>query len=77
MAAVFARLEPTRLRHLGDFRGKGFSKPHKSVGSLKRDLVKAWSKIDEKMVRVAIDQFPRRLRACIRANGGIFDNELL
>ena len=70
-------LKPLDYAIWGILETKVCSKPHKSVGSLKRDLVKAWSKIDEKMVRPAIDQFPRHLRACIRANGGIFENELL
>lgn len=70
-------LNPLDYSIWGILQGKACAKSHKSVNSLKRDLVKAWHEISEETVRAAIDQFPRRLRACITAKGGIFENEFV
>jgi inhibitor of nuclear factor kappa-B kinase subunit alpha len=48
---------------------------HTSTESLKRSLLRAWDKIDVNVLRAAVDQFPQRLNACIRANGGYFEND--
>lgn len=48
-------------------------KPHKNLESLKSSLKKAVAEIDMNMVRAAIDDWPRRLRACIKNKGGHFE----
>nr|CDJ96472.1 transposase [Haemonchus contortus] len=49
------------------------SKPHRSVDSLKRALEKVWDKLSERYLRATVDAFPERLKACVEANGGIFE----
>lgn len=50
------------------------SKPHNSVDALKSSLVKTWDKFPMEEVRAAIDQWPVRLRQCVKAKGGNFEN---
>ncbi|CAG4973152.1 unnamed protein product [Colias eurytheme] len=49
------------------------AKPHKNLESLKSAIIKAVAEIDMNMVRAAIDDWPRRLRACIQNKGGHFE----
>uniref|UniRef100_A0A914CV16 Transposase n=1 Tax=Acrobeloides nanus TaxID=290746 RepID=A0A914CV16_9BILA len=42
---------------------KACAKTHKTVGSLKRALIKAWEEIRLKTLRKVIDDFPKRLNA--------------
>ena len=48
-------------------------KKHTSIDALKRSLIKAWNPQD--MIDRAIDDFPKRLRKCIQANGGYFEEK--
>uniref|UniRef100_A0A914C9K6 Transposase n=1 Tax=Acrobeloides nanus TaxID=290746 RepID=A0A914C9K6_9BILA len=50
---------------------KACSKPHPTVESLKRALKKAWNEISLETFKI-VDNFPKRLKACIDANGGHF-----
>uniref|UniRef100_A0A914CLD2 Uncharacterized protein n=1 Tax=Acrobeloides nanus TaxID=290746 RepID=A0A914CLD2_9BILA len=43
------------------------AKAHKTVESLKRALIKAWKETPLEMLRKVIDDFPKRLNACIEA----------
>lgn len=52
---------------------KACATPARSIDVLKERLVKAWSEIDQNMLRDAIDSFPRRLRAVIKAKGDHFE----
>ena len=52
---------------------KACSKPHKTIASLKESLLKEWEAIPQEMIQKAIDNFPKRLKKCIDANGGHFD----
>jgi len=47
--------------------------PHKSVESLISALQRAADNLDQEVINRAIDDFPRRLRACIDARGGYFE----
>ena len=49
---------------------KACAKPHPTVESLKRALKKAWNEIT--LVKI-IDDFPKRLKACVDAKGGHFE----
>lgn len=42
----------------------------------KAALIREWNKIPMSEVRAAIDQLPDRLRACVRAKGGYFEQYL-
>uniref|UniRef100_A0A914CH48 Uncharacterized protein n=1 Tax=Acrobeloides nanus TaxID=290746 RepID=A0A914CH48_9BILA len=52
---------------------KACSKPHPNVESLKKALKKAWKEISLETLIKAVDDFPKRLKACIDANGGHFE----
>lgn len=53
---------------------KACAKPHNSLEELKRSLQAAWDELDVEMLRAIVDNFPKRLRACIRAKGGHFES---
>ena len=52
---------------------KACSTRHNTVDSLKRALKKAWTEITIEQLASIIDNFPKRLRACISASGGHFE----
>ncbi len=52
---------------------KACSKPHPNLESLKTSLIKAAADIDMDLVRAEIDDWPRRLEACIQNHGGHFE----
>uniref|UniRef100_A0A914DF61 Transposase n=1 Tax=Acrobeloides nanus TaxID=290746 RepID=A0A914DF61_9BILA len=45
------------------------SKPHQSIEALKKSLVKAWNAIPQEVIDRAVDDFPKRLKKCIDAQG--------
>uniref|UniRef100_A0A914DHV7 DDE-1 domain-containing protein n=1 Tax=Acrobeloides nanus TaxID=290746 RepID=A0A914DHV7_9BILA len=47
--------------------------PHKNLESLKAAMVKAWDEIPLETLRAAVDDVPKRLKACIKAKGGYFE----
>lgn len=49
------------------------TKPHDSIQSLKRALKKEWGKLSLEMVSKIVDNFPKRLKLCVDANGGHFE----
>ncbi|XGW34667.1 hypothetical protein V3C99_018561 [Haemonchus contortus] len=49
------------------------SKPHRSLDSLKRALEKVLDKLSVRYLRATVDAFPERPKACVGANGGIFE----
>jgi hypothetical protein len=40
---------------------------------LKRALIKAWDEITVEMLEKIVDNFLKRLKACIEAKGGLFE----
>lgn len=54
---------------------KACAKPHASIEALKKDLIKAWNEIPMEIINKAVDDFPKRLRACIKAEGGHFEQK--
>ena len=52
---------------------KACQKPHPNVESLKRALKKAWKEISLETLEKIVDNFPKRLKACVDANGGHFE----
>ena len=61
---------------LFDLESKACVKPYQSIEELKKSLIKAWKEIPMEMIQKAIDDFPKRLKACIEANGDHFENRL-
>uniref|UniRef100_A0A914E5Z9 DDE_3 domain-containing protein n=1 Tax=Acrobeloides nanus TaxID=290746 RepID=A0A914E5Z9_9BILA len=52
---------------------KACAKPHPTVESLKRALMKAWDEISVETLKKIMDDFPKRLKACVEADGGHFE----
>uniref|UniRef100_A0A914E7L1 DDE_3 domain-containing protein n=1 Tax=Acrobeloides nanus TaxID=290746 RepID=A0A914E7L1_9BILA len=52
---------------------KACAKPHPTVELLKRALVKAWDEISVETLKKIMDDFPKRLKACVEADGGHFE----
>ena len=48
--------------------------PHKNLDSLRRALLREWAKISVQEVRAITENFPKRLRLCIKAKGGHFES---
>ena len=46
-----------------------------SVDALKKSLVKARNAIPQEVIDRAVDDFPKRLKKCIEAGGGHFENK--
>lgn len=46
---------------------------HTSMQSLKAALEKAWDELDPDYLRATVDDFPKRLKACIKEKGGFFE----
>ena len=49
------------------------SKPHTSVEALKSSLIKAWREFPMETERASIDKRIPRLRSCVKAKGGNFE----
>jgi hypothetical protein len=47
--------------------------PHESEESIKEALEREWGALDEGMLRRIVDDFPRRLDACIETDGKQFE----
>uniref|UniRef100_A0A914DA60 Uncharacterized protein n=1 Tax=Acrobeloides nanus TaxID=290746 RepID=A0A914DA60_9BILA len=54
-------------------RKKACAKPHPNVESLKRALKKAWNEITLETLIKIVDNFLKRLKACMDAKGGHFE----
>uniref|UniRef100_A0A914D5N1 Uncharacterized protein n=1 Tax=Acrobeloides nanus TaxID=290746 RepID=A0A914D5N1_9BILA len=77
--APLHRAEETRdlkTSHYGAFwKTKHVQKPHQSIEELKKSLVKAWNDIPQEVIDRVVDDFPERLKKCIDAQGGHFENK--
>jgi len=49
-----------------------YQKKVKDVNELRERLVAIWAGLQQNVIDDAIDQWRRRLRACVRARGGHF-----
>ena len=52
---------------------KACQKPYPNVESLKKALKKAWKEINLDTLVKIVDNFPKRLKACIDVKGGHFE----
>uniref|UniRef100_A0A914D5I8 Uncharacterized protein n=1 Tax=Acrobeloides nanus TaxID=290746 RepID=A0A914D5I8_9BILA len=52
---------------------RSHAKLHTTVESLKRALIKAWDEISVDTLKKIIDDVPRRLKACVEADGSHFE----
>lgn len=44
-----------------------------NLNELRRAIEKAWAELDADVIHAAVKSFPKRLKACIKAKGGIFE----
>ncbi|KIH61245.1 hypothetical protein ANCDUO_08488 [Ancylostoma duodenale] len=51
------------------------AKPHSTVEALERYFPKAWNNLPMDIIARAVDDFPRRLKKGIEANGGHFKQD--
>uniref|UniRef100_A0A914CUE7 DDE-1 domain-containing protein n=1 Tax=Acrobeloides nanus TaxID=290746 RepID=A0A914CUE7_9BILA len=64
-----------RTSHWSILENEACSKPHQSIEALKKSLVKAWNAIPQEVIDRAMDDFPKRLKKCVDAQGGYFENK--
>ena len=47
-----------------------------TIDELKQRLIEVWCGFEQSTVNMAVDQWHKRLRACVRAKGGHFEHSL-
>ena len=47
--------------------------PHQTIESLKAALEREWENLSFEMINRIVDNFPKRVKACIRARGKHFE----
>uniref|UniRef100_A0A914C723 Tc1-like transposase DDE domain-containing protein n=1 Tax=Acrobeloides nanus TaxID=290746 RepID=A0A914C723_9BILA len=68
-------LNPLDYSIWNELKTRACAKKHQTVEALKRSLLKAWDEIPQEMINRAVDDFSKRLRKCIQANGGYFEDK--
>lgn len=53
---------------------KACARSHSNLAQLKASLLAAWDEIDEELLCRVVENWPKRLRACVKENGGYFEN---
>ena len=66
-------LNPLDYSIWGIMKAKVGAVRHPNLNSLRQALEKEWGTLDDDMVSAAVEAFPKRLRACIKAKGGLFE----
>ena len=54
-----------------------YKSPVKDMSELNQRLVEAWSAMPPRVIDEAIDEWRRRLRCCVSAEGGHFEHKLI
>uniref|UniRef100_A0A914DS62 Uncharacterized protein n=1 Tax=Acrobeloides nanus TaxID=290746 RepID=A0A914DS62_9BILA len=65
--------EPVGLRSVEHFGEESMCYASPNLETLKRALVKAWDEISVETLKKIMDDFPKRLKACVEADGGHFE----
>lgn len=69
-------LNPVDYRIWGVMQQRVYQKKISTVGELKQRLIDVWQGMQQSVLDNAIDEWRKRLRACIRAKGGHFEHML-
>ena len=69
-------LNPLDYKLWGFLQEQVYQRPVRDVTDLKQRLVEVWSRLPENVVNEAVDQWRRRLRACVQAEGHHFEHVL-
>ena len=48
----------------------------RDIDELRQRLLHVWCSLEQSLIDDAVDQWPTRLRACVRARGGHFEHTL-
>jgi len=67
-------LNPVDYKIWGYVQERVYQKPVHDVNTLKQRLVEVWSDMQQSVVDSAIDEWRKRLRACVRENGRHFEH---
>jgi len=65
--------QPSRLQDLGTDAKSYTREKVKDVNELRERLVEVWAGLQQNVIDDAIDQWRRRLHACVQARGGHFE----
>jgi len=66
-------LNPVDYKIWGLMQNRVYQKKVKDVNELRERLVEVWAGLQQNVIDDAIDQWRRRLRACVWATGGHFE----
>ena len=66
-------LNPVNYKICGVIQDRVYQKKVKDVNELRERLVEVWAGLQQNVIDDAIDQWRRRLRACVRARGRHFE----
>ena len=66
-------LNPVDYKIWGVMQDRVYQKKVKDVNEWRERLVEVWAVLQQNVIDDAIDQWRRRLRACVRARGGHFE----
>jgi DNA-binding CsgD family transcriptional regulator len=66
-------LNPLDYSIWGILEAKVNNRRHRGIAQLKTALQEAWEEIDEEVLASVVDNWRRRLRACVQANGGYIE----
>jgi len=66
-------LNPVNYKICGVKQDRVYQKKVKDVNELRERLVEVWAGLQQNVIDNAIDQWRRRLRACVRAREGQFE----
>ena len=66
-------LNPVNYKICGVMQDRVYQKKVKDVNELRERLVEVWAGLQQNLIDDAIDQWRRRLHACVRARGGHFE----
>jgi len=53
-----------------------YSKKIQTVDELRQSIIEEWERLDQRVIDNAVKQWRRRLRSCVAAKGGHFEQSL-
>jgi len=69
-------LNPVDYKVWGTMQDRVYRAKVRDVDDLKQRLIDVWDSLEQSVIDDAIDQWRSRLRACVRAKGGYFEQSL-
>ena len=69
-------LNPVDYRIWGLMQERVYRSPIRDVAELRKRLMDTWARFQQDVVDEAVEQWRKRLRACVRARGGHFEHIL-